>query len=177
MKHPADLLTLSRMAGSIAIILCKPLSPAFWALYVFCGLTDMLDGSAARRTHSESEFGKKLDTGADALFAAACLVKLLPVLHFPLWVWLWAACIAAGKLGSWIYHFVKMKQFPAIHSRANKAAGVMLFLLPFTLKLWNAIYPAILICIWASFAAVQEAVLLKRERKENQYDKEKQYDK
>ena len=32
---------------------------------IFCGLTDMIDGTVARKTGSDSKFGARLDTVAD----------------------------------------------------------------------------------------------------------------
>ena len=36
---------------------------------MFCGLTDVMDGIIARKTNTVSDFGAKLDTGADFIFA------------------------------------------------------------------------------------------------------------
>ena len=51
-----------------------PLSSAwFYVLYLFCGLTDMIDGTIARKTGAVSKFGEKLDTAADFVFMAVCV--------------------------------------------------------------------------------------------------------
>ena len=42
----------------------------FYMLYLFCGLTDMVDGTVARKIGSASEFGVKLDSAADIVFVA-----------------------------------------------------------------------------------------------------------
>lgn len=54
---------------------------AFAALYLFCGLTDVLDGWLARRLHAESEVGARLDSAADACFTAAVLFRLWPLVR------------------------------------------------------------------------------------------------
>ncbi len=41
----------------------------------------MIDGTVARKTGTESEFGSKLDSTADLMFVTVCLLKLLPVLN------------------------------------------------------------------------------------------------
>ena len=76
----ANLITGIRVLASVGLLFCPALSPSFFALYLLAGLTDMIDGPVARKTHTATAFGAKLDTAADILFAAVCLVKLLPVM-------------------------------------------------------------------------------------------------
>ena len=63
-KQAANLLTLCRLLGSLGLLAFPAFSPGFWALYLFCGLTDMADGPVARRTGSASASGARLDTAA-----------------------------------------------------------------------------------------------------------------
>ena len=58
----------------------------------------MIDGAVARKTGSVSEFGSRLDTIADIVFVAVCLIKLLPVMHIPGWLYIWIATIAMIKV-------------------------------------------------------------------------------
>ena len=39
----------------------------------------MIDGAVARKTGTDSEFGAKLDTIADIVFTAVCMIKILPL--------------------------------------------------------------------------------------------------
>ena len=57
----------------------------------------MMDGAVARKTGIVSELGARLDTIADLVFTAVCLIKLLPVLDVPAWLYLWIAVIAIIK--------------------------------------------------------------------------------
>ena len=82
----ANLITGTRILCSIVLLFCSPFSPSFYALYLVAGLTDMIDGPVARKTGTVSELGAKLDTTADFLFIAACLIKLLPLIPFSLWL-------------------------------------------------------------------------------------------
>ena len=79
----ANSITLIRILCSIAILFCPVFSVAFYALYIAAGLSDMMDGWVARRTHTASAFGAKLDTVADVIFVIVCLIKLLPVMDIP----------------------------------------------------------------------------------------------
>ena len=77
-------------------------SLAFYALYITAGVSDMVDGWVARRTHTASELGAKLDTIADIVFVVVCLVKLLPVVDITTWLYVWIGIIALIKI---INHF------------------------------------------------------------------------
>ena len=101
----ANLITGSRIVLSVALLFCPALSPVFFVLYIVAGITDMIDGAVARRTGTASAFGARLDTIADFVFTAVCLIKLLPVLHVPVWLLVWVAVIASyegGESRSWI---------------------------------------------------------------------------
>ena len=85
---------------SVVLLFCPVLSPTFYTLYITAGVSDMIDGAVARRTGTASEFGSRLDTAADIIFVAVCLIKLLPVLHVPVWLYLWIAIIALIKVAN-----------------------------------------------------------------------------
>ena len=61
-------ITALRMVGSVCLIFIRPLSPLFFGVYTLAGITDALDGYIARKTHTASAFGAKLDSAADLLF-------------------------------------------------------------------------------------------------------------
>ena len=82
----ANTITLFRIAAGMALLLCPVFSPAFYAFYISAGLSDMLDGFAARRTNTVSRFGARLDTMADFVLVVVCLFKLLPSLSIPAWL-------------------------------------------------------------------------------------------
>ena len=155
---PANLITLSRVLLSLALLFLSPLSIAFGILYLLGGLSDMADGFVARKTHTESETGAKLDSAADLLFVTVSAVKLLPLVRLNTWLWIWVAAIALVKIAAMVLRFVRTHTFAPPHSIANKLTGVLLFLLPLTLSLVDIHYPAALVCIVATFAAVQDVL-------------------
>ncbi len=152
----ANCITGLRILLSVGLLFCPALSPSFYALYLLAGLSDMLDGPVARETHTATAFGAKLDTAADIAFAAVCLYKLLPVLLIPAWLYVWIGIIALIKIINIVSGFVKQRRFAAVHSRANKATGLLLFLLPLTLSFLGLTYSAPFVCAIATFAAMQE---------------------
>ena len=155
-KQIANIMTSFRIFGSIGLLFCPVFSPCFYGLYIFCGLTDMIDGTIARKTGAASSCGARLDTVADFLFVIASFVKILPVIRIPVWIWVWAAVIAMGKLVTQVWGFTQMKQMPSLHTIANKATGLCLFLLPLTMSFVDLRYTAPVVCVIATIAAIQE---------------------
>ena len=144
------------MIGSIGLLFCPMFSACFYGLYIFCGLTDMVDGTVARKTGAASSFGARLDTVADFLFVIASFVKLIPVIRIPVWTWVWVAVIAVVKLVNLFWGILGRKQIPSLHTIANKATGLCLFLLPLTMPFADLRYTAPVVCVIATIAAIQE---------------------
>ena len=155
-KQIANIITSCRILGSIGLLFCPVFSDGFYVLYLFCGLTDMVDGSIARKTGTVSSFGARLDTVADFLFVIASFVNLVPVIRIPVWIWDWAAVIAVVKLVNLVWGSTQMKQMPSLHTIANKATGLCLFLLPLTMSFVDLRYTAPVVCVIATIAAIQE---------------------
>lgn len=153
----ANIITAIRILCSIALLFCEALSPWFYALYITAGVSDMVDGWVARKTNTVSEFGSKLDTVADIIFVVVCLVKLLPVIHLPVWIYIWVGLIACIKVFNIIYSYAVRKQFLADHSILNKITGALLFVLPLTLSAINAKDSAAVVCTVATVAAARES--------------------
>ena len=157
----ANIITGIRIVLSVALLFCPALSPMFYALYIAAGFSDMIDGAVARKTGSVSEFGAKLDTIADIVFVAVCLIELLPVLHVPVWLCIWIAVIAFIKVTNIAVGFFIQKEFISVHSVMNKMTGGMLFVLPLTLAFIDLRYSAVVVCVVATAAAIQEGYLVK----------------
>ena len=155
-KQIANIITSCRILGSIGLLFCPVFSAYFYGLYIFCSLTDMVDGTIARKTGAVSEFGSRLDTVADFLFVTVSFVKLVPVIRIPVWIWVCAAVIAAAKLVNLVRGFTQTKQMPALHTIANKTTGLCLFLLPLTMSFVALRYTAPVVCVLTTIAAIQE---------------------
>ena len=160
----ANLITSCRILLSLLLLFFPALSPGFYGLYLAAGLSDMLDGFVARRANSASPLGAKLDSMADLVFLAVCLIKLLPVLALPVWLWGWVGLIALLRLVNILSGFVCRKKLVLLHTRANKLTGALLFLLPLSLGFLNRAYTAVPLCALASFAAIQEGHFIRTGR-------------
>lgn len=124
----------------------------------------MVDGAVARALRSESRFGEKLDSAADLIFAAVCAVKLLPQMNIPVWVWAWAGGIAAVRVINLVCACVRRRGKFIMHTAANKLTGLLLFLLPLTVRVVDLRLSAAVTCAAATFAAVQELYFIIAEK-------------
>ena len=107
-KHIANIITGSRIVFSLSLLFIPLSSAWFYALYLLCGFSDMIDGTVARRTNSASEFGARLDTLSDFVFLSVALIKFVPNFHIP--VWLGYGCPdQAWKRGLGIYSHEKIR--------------------------------------------------------------------
>ena len=164
----ANIITIIRILCSIAFLFCPAFSVAFYSLYITAGLSDMIDGWIARKTNTVSEFGAKLDTIADFIFVVVCLVKLLPILGIPNWLYVWIGIIALIKVINIVSGYVVQKQFVAVHSMMNKVTGILLFILPLTISFIDLKYSAAVVCIIATFAAIQEGHFIRTKKSKNE---------
>lgn len=160
----ANVITSCRILCSIAMIFFPALSSEFFILYVIAGFTDMVDGTVARKTNTVSEFGSKLDTIADFVFVVICLVKLIPIFDLPTWLWIWVGMIAIIKAINVFSGFVIQKKFVAQHTIMNKLTGGVLFIFPLILPYIDMKYGAIVVCVLATFAAIQEGYRIRTAR-------------
>ena len=159
-KNIANIVTSCRICGSILLLLFPAFSVAFYAIYIICGFSDMIDGTIARKTKSSSKLGTKFDTAADLIFLAVSLIKILPWISIPGWLWIWGILITIIKIANILWGYIYQKQFIALHTMMNKITGFLLFLLPLTLSFMELKYSSAAVCTIATFAAIQESVYI-----------------
>ena len=164
MKRLPNIITAFRFLGAIGLLFFDVKVTVFWATYFVCGISDMLDGYLARKLHCESKTGALLDSLADLAFVVCCCYKLISLLVFPKWLWIWAGAIVAIKIINQISALVMYKKCLFPHTIPNKLAGVLLFVgVPLTFFL-GSIIPVIVIEVFATFAAVQEGHFIRTKR-------------
>ena len=145
-NHLANLVTSCRILCGVGLLFCPVFSTSFWGLYLVGGLTDMVDGTIARKLNSATGFGSKLDSAADLVFVVAACCKLLPVIHLPGWIWCWVVLIAGMR--------IRNRTLILEHTVWNKVTGFLLFLFPLTLSFLDVKYSACVVCTAATVAAV-----------------------
>ena len=164
-KHIANIITGSRIVLSLPLLLIPLTSAWFCVIYLLCGLSDMIDGTVARRTNSASQFGARLDTVSDFVFMTVALIKFVPHLHIPVWLWIWIGIIAMIKLGNVVWGFIRTKKLVSPHTVLNKVAGLLLFLLPVTISFVDLTCTLPIVCTVSTVAAIHEVYFTYSEKK------------
>ena len=163
-KHIANIITGSRIVFSLPLLFLPLSSAWFYVFYLLCGLSDMVDGTVARRMGSASEFGARLDTVSDFVFMIVALIKFVPFLHIPVWLWIWIGVIAMMKLGNAAWGFIRTKKLVSTHTVLNKITGLLLFLLPMTVSFIELTYILPFVCAVATAAAIHEVYVTYSEK-------------
>ena len=162
--NTANAITICRMILSLSLFLCPVFSVPFWIIYVTAGATDVLDGYIARKMNITSTLGSRLDTVADFIFFAVCLIIFIPVLDIPVWLYVWVAVIAAIKVINIASAYMMHGRLMVAHTLMNKVSGFLLFILPMTFTSIELTYSSIVVCSIVTFAAVQEGHFMRTGR-------------
>jgi CDP-diacylglycerol--glycerol-3-phosphate 3-phosphatidyltransferase len=163
-KHIANITTGCRIFGSALLLFFPVFSVQFYILYLFCGFTDMVDGTIARKTNSTSNFGSRFDTVADFVFVVVSLIKILPAIQLPKFLWIWLSVIAIIKFSNIMMGIIYKKKLISLHTIMNKITGILLFLLPLTLHFIEIKYSSVVVCSIATFSAIQEGYYIRAGR-------------
>ena len=157
-RYLANIVTSLRIVFSGAILLCPLFSVWFYIAYAICGISDMVDGTIARRTNSATEFGARLDTIADTIFAFVVIIKVASILNHSLWLWI--ATIASIKLINIVLGYIRYQRFIALHTLLNKVTGAILYITPPTLLFLDQRYLLYTVIPLALLSALHEGYLI-----------------
>lgn len=122
-RHIPNIITLSRIPMAVALPFVQSSSAVFWALYLLCGLSDVLDGAVARLAGTVSRLGERLDTIADIIFVAVWMLLFIPAVNVGNWLWIWTGVIALIKVVNVISGLAMKKGFVAKHMPACNIRG------------------------------------------------------
>jgi len=165
MKRIPNLLSMSRIALCLLLLLVDAMTMPFWVLYLIAGITDMLDGFLARRWGVESKFGARLDSMADFVFVLVVGYKLFPWLKLPTALWMMIGLIALVKTVNAICSYVVKHRIEFLHTTANKLTGFLLFIGMMAIGQSYFVPVAWAIACVALFAAIQEGHLIRSQQK------------
>ena len=93
------------------------------------------------------------------------LIKFVPQLPIPAWLWIWIGVIAMIKLGNAAWGFARTKELISPHTLLNKITGLLLFFLPMTLGFVDLTYTLPIVCTIATVAAIHEVYFTYSEKK------------
>lgn len=159
MKDIPNLITITRILGTVVLLFIKPFSALFFVIYILCGISDVLDGIIARKMNLVSKKGQILDSIADFLMVILLLLVFVLNLNLPLWVIYWLVSIAVIRLTSLGVGFIRYRQLAFLHTYANKLTGAGLFCFPFLYVGLGLYTTTILICFIASISAIEELII------------------
>lgn len=157
----ADIITLFRIVGALSLIAIKPISVLFLTVYSIAGVTDVLDGMIARKTHTVSEFGARLDSIADIVFYGITAFKIMPSLLSVLTPLIWCiiAVVLILRIISYIIAVIKYHQFASLHTYMNKLTGFLIFTVPYIISQPFAAPACVIISVVAALAALEELII------------------
>ena len=169
-KQIPNTLSYMRILCALGLFLFVPFSFWFMALYIFAGVSDMIDGLIARKLNAGSVFGANLDSVADLMFACIGLYILLPVVDFPAW----AAPVAIGLVST---RFISMtiagfrfKQFVMLHTIGNKVFVAIAWLIFLIYPFVNDITIFLIIGCVIGFITCLEDLIINSTSKEPAYN-------
>lgn len=161
-KNLANIITISRIIGTMILIFLDVSSLPFKIIYSWCGISDVLDGFIARKLKISSELGSKLDSISDLFLYSMMLLKVWPVLmsNLPQYAINMINVIIGVRLLCYGYVMVKSKVFESRHTILNKITGFAMFCLPFVIDKDYLIYYCFLIMFIASISTIEEIIYL-----------------
>ena len=156
MKLIANYISISRIFLAITLLLVKPLSIVFIAIYIICGISDIFDGYIARKTKTISKLGDNIDSVADLIMVVVMMIILYPIIKLTVQIIIWIVIIGIIRVVSMIVVFVKYKTFEMLHTYGNKITGLVLFTVPISLVFVQSEVLMYTICVVASISAIEE---------------------
>lgn len=152
----ANAITISRIIFSILLFFITNESNLFLVLYILCGISDIFDGLIARAMHTESETGAMLDSTADLIFTIVYIVKILPSFSLLFYEYIWVIIIAIVKIIIILITSIKSRRLYIEHSIFNKLTGVLIFILPLSVKLINIRYSILFVSVIATITVIDD---------------------
>lgn len=159
LKNTANILSISRIVLLPALFFTYGNALLFTAVYLACGLSDVLDGYIARKTKSESTLGAKLDSIADLGFFAVVMVSIIfkngdEILEYLPWI----AATVLIRMANLVIAAYKYHAFAILHTWGNKLAGFLLFATPLILHLDQTAW-LLPVCFTAVLSAAEESII------------------
>ena len=160
MKHIANIISISRIIISIAMIFSYKNELLFIILYLICGLSDIIDGYIARKTNTESSIGARLDSVGDLIMfgviAAFILIKTGDrfSVFFP-----WLIASALIRCINLVIAAYKYRSFVSLHTLGNKLTGFLVFISPLLFVAFHNLKILWPVCIISVLSAIEEGII------------------
>ena len=132
-KHLANLFTFSRILLSFWLFSFKELTPLYLGIFLYCGLSDALDGFCARKFGTVGNLGATLDTLGDLLlyFGMAKILLGNEKYHFDSRIYFWFIGVVVIFAVSAFTGLGRFKKLYFVHTLTGKLFGIFVFLVPY----------------------------------------------
>ncbi len=169
-RNIPNAITVLRIIGTLCLLFVPVLSPEFFIIYTFAGITDVLDGVIARKCGTVSRIGAVLDSIADLLYYAVMLIVMFPTLWriLPKVIWLFVLGVILVRLSSYITVAVRYHTFGSLHTYLNKASGFFVFSIPFFIATAAGEAFCFSVCAVTGLASLEELIMHLTEKKYDQ---------
>ncbi len=156
-----NIITSMRILGALALIFTEPLTLAFFIIYTLSGISDAIDGWIARKFNATSKLGTVLDSIADLLFYTVMLLKIAPMLFemLPGGIWIAVAAVLLIRIATYILAAFKYHRFASLHTYLNKLTGIVMFTVPYFIKLPIGTAVCFIVCSVAALASLEELII------------------
>lgn len=158
-KYIPNIISSMRIAAAASLCFFTTISTSFLSIYLFCGFTDFVDGTLARKLNATSLLGSKLDTAGDVI--TYCSLAKILIFHnlVPLWILVWMGIAVLGFLVSAVIAKKRFGKFYFVHSLFGKILGTSVFAMPFLINWFNEKIALSIVCLIASIAAVESIII------------------
>lgn len=148
----------------------EPFDNSFYYVYTYCGISDVLDGLAARSLKIASSLGSILDSISDLLFYSVMMIKMLPTLNevLPEYIWYFVYVILLMRLLCYTFVYFRMHKISSRHTIYNKITGLFVFFIPFLIKTPYMFYYSVVIIVIALFAVSEEIYYIRKRIKNHE---------
>ncbi len=128
-RNLANFVTALRIPFAVMMVPFSVFSRGYLIFLTLAGITDVVDGTIARKLKIKSTFGSRLDSISDLIFYVIAYAKLMPFLlaHLNLRIWIYLGFVASMRLFCYILAFIKYRCYLSHHTYLNKASSVGLF--------------------------------------------------
>ena len=158
-SNVANLVTITRIIAAVVLLLTAPFTMPFWVIYLYCGMSDVLDGFLARTLKQQSVVGARLDSIADLAFVLSAFIIIIPAVALPAWLWAWVTIVGLTRVATYVIGYWKFRTFSALHTYANKVAGAALFCAPCVMQGLGVPVAGTVVCVVASLASIEELLI------------------
>ena len=159
MKYIPNIISIIRIVLSLLMIIVVPFTSLFYAIYLICGASDVLDGYIARKFNYMSSTGAKIDSFADLIMFLVVFNIVYDRIFWSREVYSSVFIIFVLRLFSVIINYIKFNRLVVYHTISSKIVGFSLFLIIFFIPSNISLIYIYIVIFLAIYAAIEELLI------------------